>query len=68
MSVSENELRDILKIVRQLERVLEQALRTETEKNEERLKRQLESSGISVEEDLDAWIEEATDSSDAFEL
>lgn len=48
MSVSQEELREILKIIRQLEKVIEKALRTEEEKNEERIRKQLEASGISV--------------------
>lgn len=55
MSISEIELRDILKIIRQLERVIEQALRSEEEKNEERLRKQLESQGIAISKDTDAF-------------
>lgn len=58
MTISENELRDILKIQRQLVRVIEQALRTEQEKNEDRLRQQLKNSGIDI----------APESTDAFEL
>lgn len=58
MTISENELRDILKIQRQLVRVLENALKSEQEKNEERLKRQLEASGIDVEYDTVEFIDD----------
>jgi hypothetical protein len=64
--ITETEIRDILKIVRQLERVLEQALRSEVEKNEDRVRKQLEASGISIDSDSTELTE--LESTDAFEL
>lgn len=60
MSISETELRDILKIVRQLERVLENALRSEEEKNQDRIKEQLRQAGVEISD--------YEDPTDAFEL
>jgi hypothetical protein len=46
--VNETELRELLKLIRGVEHYIERCLRTEQEKNEERLAKQLAASGIEV--------------------
>jgi len=49
--MNEQELRELLKLIRGIEHFIERCLRTEKEKNEERLKKQLENSGINITEE-----------------
>lgn len=63
---TEVELAEILKIVRQLERVIENSLKTEREKNEEKLKKQLEAQGIELVDDFP--YSDGTKPTDAFDL
>jgi hypothetical protein len=46
--VTETELRELLKLIRGVEHYIERCLRTEQEKNEDRVKQQLENSGVTV--------------------
>ena len=46
--MNEQELRELLKLIRSVEHFIEKCLRTEQEKNEDRVKQQLENSGITV--------------------
>jgi len=47
--MTEQELRELLKLIRGVEHFIEKCLRTEQEKNEERLKKQLEAQGIEID-------------------
>lgn len=49
--MTETELRELLKLVRSVEHYIEKCLRTEQEKNEERIQNQLEAAGVKVTED-----------------
>lgn len=53
--MTETELRDLLKLVRGIEHYIERCLRTEQEKNEDRVKKQLENSGVKFVDDEDSW-------------
>jgi N-glycosylase/DNA lyase len=66
--MNEQELRDILKIVRQLEHYIERCLRTEKEKNEERIKKQLEGTRVLVYDSEEEYVDSATEIIEDFEL
>lgn len=48
--MNESELRELLKLIRGVEHYIEKCLRTEQEKNEDRVKKQLKNAGVSVTE------------------
>jgi len=56
--MTETELRELLKLVRGVEHYLEKCLRTESEKNEERIKKQLDAAGIKYSNDEESSISE----------
>jgi len=66
--MNEQELRDILKIVRQLEHYIERCLRTEKEKNEERIKKQLEGTRVLVYDSEEEYVDSTTEIIEDFEL
>ena len=49
--MTETELRELLKLVRGVEHYIERCLKTEKEKNEDRIKQQLENAGIEIDYD-----------------
>jgi hypothetical protein len=46
--MTETELRELLKLVRAVEHYIEKCLRTEREKNEDRIRNQLDAAGVRV--------------------
>lgn len=50
--MNEQELRELLKLIRGVEHFIERCLRTEQEKNEERTRKHLEAQGITVTQSL----------------
>jgi hypothetical protein len=48
--MNESELRELLKLQRGIVHYIERCLKTEKEKNEERIKKQLESTGIEIDD------------------
>jgi hypothetical protein len=56
--MNEQELRELLKLIRSVEHFIERCLRTEQEKNEERLKQQLSEQGIIFQEEPDSIMKE----------
>lgn len=50
--MNEQELRDLLKLQRSIVHFIERCLRTEQEKNEDRVKKQLEATGIEITADI----------------
>jgi len=53
--MNEQELRELLTLIRGIEHYLERCLKTEQEKNEDRLTKHLQAQGVEVTEEREFW-------------